>query len=160
MAKEIERKFLVVSEGYREMASERRDMRQAYLSAAPRPTVRVRVCGSRGWITVKGLNHGAERDEWEYEIPASDADDMASSLAGGWAIEKTRWIVPFGGWIWEVDEFHGRLEGLVVAEVEMTSADCRPPLPPFIGREVTGDPRYYNSSLTEGMPATDRDSVL
>lgn len=160
MAKEIERKFLVASAAYREMASESREMRQAYLSAAPRPTVRVRVCGSRGWLTVKGMNHGLEREEWEYEIPASDADRMAASLAGGWAIEKTRWIVPYKGWTWEVDEFHGRLEGLVVAEVEMPSADCRPPLPPFVGREVTGDPRYYNSSLTGGVPPTDIDSAL
>ncbi|MDE5750383.1 MAG: CYTH domain-containing protein [Duncaniella sp.] len=147
MAKEIERKFLVVSPDYRMMATESIPMRQTYLSEAPRPTVRIRVGGAKAWLTVKGLNHGLERDEWEYEIPVADADHMAERLVGGWSIDKTRYIVPYGGWRWEVDEFHGHLEGLVVAEVEISSEDCNPPLPPFVDEEVTGDVRYYNSSL-------------
>lgn len=150
MAKEIERKFLVVSHDYRSMASESIPMRQTYLSEAPAPTVRIRVGGSRAWLTVKGLNHGIERDEWEYEVPVEDADAMAERLVGGWGIDKIRYIVQYGGWRWEVDEFHGHLEGLVIAEVEMPSEDCNPTLPPFVGEEVTGDVRYYNSSLAKG----------
>lgn len=150
MAKEIERKFLVISRDYRAMATESIAMRQTYLSVVPNPTVRIRVGGPKAWLTVKGLNHGVERDEWEFEIPVEDADQMAERLVGGWGIDKTRYIVPYEGWRWEVDEFHGHLEGLTVAEIEMPSADCNPPLPPFIGEEVTGDVRYYNSNLSKG----------
>ncbi len=149
MAKEIERKFLVKDNSYAKMATSSRPVKQAYLSVAPAPTVRIRVSGDRAWLTIKGLNHGLERDEWEYQIPVTDAEEMAATLAGGWAIDKVRHIVEWEGRNWEVDQFKGKLEGLVVAEIEMDSADDKPALPPFIGREITGDPRYYNSSLAE-----------
>ncbi len=156
MAKEIERKFLVADRSYVSMAESHSRLRQSYLSDRPEATVRVRTAGTRAWLTVKGLNHGAVRDEWEWPIPLEDAEEMAARLSGGWAIDKTRYLVPFGGLVWEVDEFHSRLEGLVVAEVELPSADTEIELPPFVGREVTGDPAYYNSTLsmatsTEGL---------
>ncbi len=146
MATEIERKFLVNDRSYRYMATESREIAQAYLSADVDATVRVRRAGDRGFITVKGRSRGASRGEWEYEIPLRDAMEMAA-LKGGWSIEKTRYIVPYAGHTWEVDEFHGRHEGLVVAEVELGSEHEAVELPPFAGREVTGDAAYYNSTL-------------
>lgn len=147
MAKEIERKFLVTDSSYRDMASAERHIVQGYLSRDPRATVRVRIADGRAWLTVKGRNDGAVRDEWEYEIPVSDARDMLGRCAAGRVIEKTRYIVDYGGRSWEVDEFGGELSGLTVAEIELDSADEQPELPPFVGDEVTGDPRYYNSAL-------------
>lgn len=150
MAKEIERKFLVKDNSYAQMATHSRRLRQAYVSDRSEATVRVRVGGEdEAWLTVKGRNSGAVRDEWEFPIPVADAQEMAERLAGGWAIDKTRYIVPFGGYIWEVDEFHGRYDGLVLAEVELESADALVELPPFVGDEVTGCPEYYNSVLAK-----------
>lgn len=146
MAKEIERKFLVTGDSYKSLATSSHTIMQAYLSTTHDATVRLRVIDSRGFITVKGITNGCTRDEWEYGIPADDARAMAV-LPGVKTLEKTRWLVPWEGFTWEVDEFHGRLEGLVIAEVEMPSEDCDPPLPPFVGAEVTGDPAYYNSNL-------------
>lgn len=147
MAKEIERKFIVSDTSFRAMASASYDIRQCYLSDNPDATVRLRVRGRQAFITVKGRNKGAVRDEWEYEIPLSDALEMAERLCGGWAIEKTRHIVEYGGHRWEVDEFRGRHEGLVLAEVELPAADTPVEIPPFVAEEVTSDPRYYNSML-------------
>ena len=96
---------------------------------------------------MKGANDGATRDEWEYPISAADATEMLNRCAVPPVIDKTRYMVDFDGLVWEVDEFHGALAGLVVAEVELPSEDHTVGLPPFIGREVTGDPRYYNSAL-------------
>ncbi|MCM1162690.1 MAG: CYTH domain-containing protein [Muribaculaceae bacterium] len=149
MAKEIERKFLVKDNSYAEMATCVRHIRQTYLSTAPHATVRIRISDDEAWITVKGLNHGVSRDEWEYQIPKSDAEEMAASLAGGWSVDKYRYIVEYEDWKWEIDRYAGPLEGLTVAEVEMPETTANPPLPPFIGKEVTGDVRYYNSSLAE-----------
>lgn len=149
MAKEIERKFLVKDNSFTMLTSEKRHIRQAYLSVRPESTVRIRVCDDRAWITVKGKNSGAVRDEWEYLIPENDAEEMALRLTGGWAIDKTRHIVMYRGFRWEVDVFHGRHEGLIVAEVELADETIEPPLPPFIGKEVTGNPAYYNSVLSK-----------
>lgn len=148
MAKEIERKFLVKDLTFIQAATSSRHIRQTYLSANPDATVRLRIADDSAFITVKGRNSGAVRDEWEYPVPVSDAEEMAERLCGGFSIDKTRYIVDFEGWRWEVDLFHGRHEGLILAEVEMPSADSNPPLPPFLGKEVTGDPRYYNSTLS------------
>lgn len=147
MAKEIERKFLVIDDSYRTMAAESRHIIQAYLSRDPRATVRVRIIESEARLTVKGLNEGAVRDEWEYKIPLDDAREMIERCASGAIIEKTRYIVDFDGYRWEIDEFGGSHSGLVVAEIELSSADSVFALPPFAGEEVTGDPHYYNSSL-------------
>lgn len=151
MAKEIERKFLVTDTSYVRLAQSVRHIRQTYISTNPDATVRLRIADGNAWLTVKGRNSGAVRDEWEYPIPVNDAEEMAERLAGGFAIDKTRYVVDFEGWKWEIDCFHGRHEGLTVAEIEMPSADSNPPLPPFIGKEVTDDPRYYNSTLATGM---------
>lgn len=149
MAKEIERKFLVKDNSFAKMATESRDIRQTYLSDRPEATVRLRVRGEQAFITIKGKNCGAVRDEWEYAIPVADAEDMALRLAGGWSIDKTRHIVPYEGRVWEVDVFHGRHAGLVLAEVELDDADAEIVFPPFIGQEVTGDATYYNSNLAK-----------
>lgn len=147
MAKEIERKFLVTGTAYRVLAVKAREMAQGYICREPDSTVRVRVADGEGFITVKTRNHGATRNEWEYPIPAADARDMLAEACGP-LVEKTRYVVPAGdGLNWEVDEFHGRLEGLVVAEIELPSEDTPFARPEFIGSEVTGDPRYYNSNL-------------
>ena len=147
MAKEIERKYLVTSLDYRDMASRVRHITQAYLCTDPQSTVRVRIIDDRGKLTVKGITRGATRDEWEFDIPADDARDMIAACARSKIIDKDRYIVNFGGHCWEVDEFHGEHEGLVVAEIELGDESERFELPGFIGREVTGDARYYNSSL-------------
>lgn len=146
MAKERERKYMVVSDSYREIASGRRKIRQGYLCRVPERTVRVRIADGHGFLTVKGKNHGDTRLEFEYEVPYSDAEEMLD-LCEGRIVEKTRWLVPFGGLMWEVDEFGGDLLGLVVAEVELPDKISDYPLPPFVGKEVTGNPAYYNSAL-------------
>lgn len=147
MAKEIERKFLVTDSSYEALASKSVRIMQGYLCRRPESTVRVRIAGSNAWLTVKGRNHGIIRDEWEYPIPADDARAMLEKCADGNVIEKTRFFVPFGNRQWEIDRFGGRLEGLTLAEVELPSAECPVELPPFVGEEVSGDPRYYNSNL-------------
>jgi adenylate cyclase len=146
MALEIERKFLVNGEAYKNIATDCVEISQFYLSVDPRRTVRVRVKGDRGYITVKGINHGCVRNEWEYEIPVEEARQMMQLCEAG--LSKRRWIVPYKGLVWEVDEFTGRHEGLVVAEVELPSADTKIEIPSFVGREVTGEAAYYNSTLT------------
>jgi adenylate cyclase len=146
MALEIERKFLVNGDGYKDIAIDCVEISQYYLSLNPERTVRVRIKGERGFLTVKSKNKGCVRNEWEYEVPVEEAREMMQICEAG--LSKRRWIVPFGGLVWEVDEFTGRHQGLVVAEVEMPSADTVVAFPPFVGREVTGDAAYYNSALT------------
>lgn len=146
MAKEIERKFLVLNDVYKTLAIRHHDIRQGYLSRNPQATVRIRILDDKAFITVKGKNVGSVRSEWEYEVPAADATEMLE-LCEGSVIQKTRWIVDFGGHSWEIDEFHGDRTGLTVAEVELDSPDEEVPVPSFVGEEVTGDIRYYNSNL-------------
>jgi adenylate cyclase len=146
MGKEIERKFLVSSDSWAEGAAGT-PIRQGYLSSQPERTVRVRLAGGKATLTIKGLSRGATRDEYEYEIPKSDADLMLDQLCERPILEKTRYRVPFRGLTWEVDVFGGDNEGLVVAEVELGSEDQAVELPPWVGREVTGEPRYSNSNL-------------
>lgn len=146
MAKEIERKFLVDDTSFLPMAIGKHEICQGYLSR--KPTVRVRTLDTRAFITVKSRNLGATRSEWEYEVPLSDAREMMH-LCTEDLIEKTRYLVPYGGRTWEVDVFHGGLEGLIVAEVELPEENADVELPPFAGREVTGNPAFYNSVLSE-----------
>ena len=146
MALEIERKYKVINDDYREKASCVYNIKQGYLSTQKEATIRVRVKDDNAYITVKGVNNGATRNEWEYPIPYDDAIQMLK-LCKGNIIEKERYIVEFEGYTWEVDEFHGTHEGLVVAEIELGAEDETFPLPPFIGDEVTGNPAYFNSSL-------------
>lgn len=145
MAVEIERKFLVVSDSYRDSSTHKCIIKQGYLSRRPESTVRVRIKDNRGFITVKGITVGAARKEWEYPIPVAEALEMLS-LCEGAIISKTRYLVPFGGLTWEVDEFDSPRR-LTIAEVELGTEDEGFALPPFVGEEVTGNPAYYNSNL-------------
>lgn len=147
MAKEIERKFLVNDFSYRNMAVEVKEISQGYVSLRREGVVRVRISGEKAFLTVKGINNGVSRDEWEYQIPVSDAQEMMDRVTEGVVLKKKRYIVPFENHIWEVDEYCGALKGLVIAEAELSNPDEPVALPPFIGEEVTGNPRYYNSSL-------------
>lgn len=148
MAKEIERKFLVRDASWRAGAAGVA-YRQGYLALEPRCTVRVRTGGGRAWLTVKGRAVGITRDEYEYEIPAAEADDMLGALCAGAVIEKTRYRVTHAGLTWEVDEFHGANAGLVVAEVELDDEEARVEVPPWAGAEVTHDRRYTNAALAQ-----------
>ena len=147
--KEIERKFLVEGEKNIELIRTGRPERitQWYLNRDKNRVVRIRIKDDKAYITIKGRNKGITRDEFEYEIPYSDAVAM-QSLAEGRIISKTRWIIEYCGHVWEVDEFHGDLKGLILAEIELESEEDVFELPPFIGREVSHDPRYFNSNLT------------
>lgn len=151
MAKEIERKFLVTDSSYRSMARNSYEIRQAYISRLKEATVRVRVKADKAFLTVKGPNRGAVRDEWEYPVPVDDAVEMMENLTSGHSIHKIRHEVDYCGLTWEIDEFLDRLSGLVVAEVELPDADVPVDLPPFIGREVTSNPAYYNSNLSTAV---------
>lgn len=145
MPHEIERKFLVASNAWRGQA-EGVTYRQGYLSRRPGRTVRVRTAGAEAFLTIKGANQGNIRLEFEYAIPLSEAEEMLA-LCEGPLIEKTRFKIPHAGHLWEVDEFHGDNQGLIIAEVELSAEDEEVEMPEWIGAEVSGDPRYYNSNL-------------
>lgn len=146
MGIEIERKFLLAGDDWRSLGQPVL-LRQGYLSSHPERVVRVRVEGERATMTVKGRSFGASRGEWEYEIPLADANELLDRLCEQPVIEKYRRRIPFAGLVWEVDEFLGANQGLAFAEVELASEDQQFDRPPWIGDEVTHDPRYYNSSL-------------
>lgn len=146
MALEIERKFLVINDDYLLMASKSVNIKQGYLSTRKESTVRIRVKNNQAYITIKGINTGATRCEWEYSIPYDDAIEMMA-LSQGVVIDKIRYIVEYEGFIWEIDEFKGAHDGLVVAEIELKDENETFPIPPFIGEEVTGNVAYYNSTL-------------
>lgn len=143
---EIERKFLVRGTSWRQGASGRR-LRQGYLTLDKERTVRVRVSGEQAWLTIKGVTRGISRVEFEYRIPAADARVLLETLCLQPLIDKTRYVVPCGSHRWEIDVFHGANTGLVVAEVELVSEAEHFDRPPWLGDEVSGDPRYTNSSL-------------
>jgi len=149
MATEIEHKYLVTSDEFKQQACSCSEITQGFLSRDPERTVRVRIRDDKGYITIKGKGTGAAHPEFEYEIPLDDARQMLP-LCQPPIIEKTRHIVMHEGNRWEVDEFHGQLQGLVLAELEVPNEDYTFPLPPFVGQEVTGDRRYYNSQLAVG----------
>ena len=146
MAHEIERKFLITGEAWRELAKGTA-YRQGYLSTVKERTVRVRTIDDKGFLTIKGITVGATRAEYEYEIPAGDANEMLDDLCEQPIIEKKRYKVPLDGFIWEIDEFGGVNEGLIVAEIELESEDQEFNKPDWIGDEVSGDPRYFNSNF-------------
>ena len=148
MGKEIERKFLVNGNDYRSQGTAVH-LRQGFLSTARERVVRIRIAGSKAFLTVKGISTGATRAEFEYGIPLEDARFMLDNLCEKPIIDKHRFTIPFRGFTWEVDEFHGENEGLVVAEIELPSEDAVFEKPDWIGEEVTHDPRYYNSNLVK-----------
>jgi adenylate cyclase len=148
MAQEIERKFLVTSEAFKMEASKKTRITQGYLSSVPERTVRVRIKGESGYITIKGIgsDSGASRYEWEKEIPVSEVDELLKICEPG-VIDKTRFEVKVGHHTFEVDEFYGENQGLTVAEVELSAEDEKFDKPAWLGAEVTGDVRYFNSML-------------
>ena len=147
MAQEIERKFLVKGD-FKSEAFKATRITQGYLCSVPERTVRVRLKGDKGFITIKGIGNesGASRFEWEKEIPVAEVQDLLKLCEPG-IIDKTRYLVKAGEFTFEVDEFYGENEGLTVAEVELPDENALFERPEWLGEEVTGDKRYYNSML-------------
>lgn len=146
MAKEIEKKFLVKSFEWKKQATGVA-YRQGYLSTVKERTVRARTVGDKGYLTIKGLTVGVTRSEFEYEIPVADANALLNDLCERPLIEKNRYKVAHAGLTWEIDEFFGENKGLVVAEVELHDEHQKIELPAWVGKEVSGDPRYFNANL-------------
>lgn len=148
MAQEIEKKFLVKSNEFKNDASKVTRITQGYLSSIPERTVRVRIKGDKGFITIKGIGNasGASRYEWEKEIPVSEVEELLTICEPG-VIDKTRYEVKTGSHTFEVDEFYGENKGLTVAEIELSSEEDSFKKPVWVGDEVTGDAKYYNSML-------------
>lgn len=147
MGQEIERKFLVKGD-FKKFATVQIKIIQGFLSSVRERTVRVRIKGDKGYLTIKGeaSDSGVSRFEWEKEIPLQEAEELLALCEPG-LIDKTRYLVPAGDFIYEVDEFYGDNEGLIIAEIELISESDVYPKPDWLGEEVTGDLRYYNSML-------------
>lgn len=161
MGIEIERKFLVLGEDWREGVIRSSAMRQGYLSTSAKATVRIRLVDEdRAFLTLKGPTAGFSRAEFEYEVPLADGQQPLE-MARPHVVEKRRHIVPFAGLDWEVDVFEGAHAGLVMAEVELRSGDQAINLPDWAGREVSLDDRYANASLSRnpGVPPVDPDAA-
>lgn len=150
MAVEIEKKFLVDHDKWKTFKDQQslvgEPFRQGYLSEGD-ATVRARIKGQKGVLTIKGKTKGLTRLEFEYEVPRADAEQMLDELCAKPLIEKHRYLVEQGEFTWEVDEFHGDNDGLIVAEIELPSEDTQHALPDWITQEVSGDSRYYNVNL-------------
>lgn len=148
MSQEIEKKFLVISEDFKKEALKKTRITQGYLSSVPERTVRVRIKGDKGYITIKGIGNasGASRYEWEKEVPISEIDELLKICEPG-VIDKTRYEIKSGIHTFEVDEFYGENQGLIVAEVELSNEKEDILKPNWLGSEVTGDTKYYNSML-------------
>jgi len=146
---EIERKFLVKSNDFKEKAFTQNKIAQGYLSSIPERTVRVRIKGEKAFLTIKGIGQqgGMSRFEWENQIPVDEAIELLALCEKG-KIEKTRYEIKFGNHIYEVDEFYGENEGLTMAEIELQSEDESFEKPDWLGEEVTNDERYYNAYLS------------
>ena len=152
MPKEIEHKYLDINNSFKEYATKSIAIYQGYLSKDKERTVRVRTANDLAFITVKGKNIGDTRLEFEYPIPFDEASTLLKQLCITPIIEKTRYIVEYNGNTWEIDEFKGALEGLILAEIEIPSSEYKYDIPPFIGKNVTNDVRYYNSNLIDKIP--------
>lgn len=146
MAKEIERKFLIDLDKVGPLENGAA-IKQGYVPTRTKTAVRVRIKEHQAFLTLKGANKGATRSEFEYEVPLADAEAMLAELCEGPIIDKTRYLVKHAQHLWEVDVFYGDNLGLVVAEVEVGGEDERVELPEWVTHEVTGDVKYYNSSL-------------
>jgi len=152
MATEVERKFLVTGTGWQQQSTNSYAIRQAYLAFTDAATIRVRIIdGMNARLTIKSANPGAVRSEFEYPVPVRDAEELFR-LRTGLIIEKRRYVVPAGSLQWEVDVFEGVHQGLVIAEIELPRIDTTFDRPEWLGAEVTGDARYYNSLLAAGDP--------
>ncbi len=148
MGFEIERKFLVLDDGWKTVANQSASIRQGYLSLDKERNVRIRTKGEKGFLTIKGKTEGVSRLEYEYEIPLNEAISMLS-ICHQPLIEKTRYELLHEGFVWELDVFFGDNEGLVVAEIELEHEDVSFPKPDWLGKEVSYDPRYFNSYLAQ-----------
>lgn len=155
MSTEIERKFLLQDDGWRDQVSDSIRMAQGYFAdvaaleqGLARASVRVRVAGQKAWLNIKSAELGIERREFEYPLPRPDAEVMLRDLCHG-QVEKVRHLVPVEGHVFEIDEFLGDNAGLVVAELELSTAHAPFPHPPWLGREVSHMPRYYNVNLID-----------
>jgi CYTH domain-containing protein len=147
MALEIEHKYLIRKDlWYAVHKPEGINIRQGYLLSDPGKTIRIRISGGNAFLTIKGATHNASRAEYEYPIPADDAENLLQ-LCTVPIIEKFRYRIEYAGKMWEVDEFFGENEGLIIAEIELSFPDQTYDKPGWIGEEVTSDPRYYNSYL-------------
>jgi adenylate cyclase len=144
---EIERKFLVTSDGWRREVQRRARFRQGYLANNEHCSIRVRLAGDEAWLNIKGATLAVRRQEYEYGVPVEEANEMLDTLAQKPIIEKTRHYVDHAGHLWEVDEFEGDNASLVVAEIELRDTDEAFEKPDWIGKEVSDDPRYYNVNL-------------
>ncbi|GAB6141345.1 CYTH domain-containing protein [Methylosoma difficile] len=147
MAIEVEHKFLLANDAWREHVSQSVRYRQGYLSALPTTSIRVRTSQDQAWLNIKSAVIGTQRHEYEYEIPLQDADEMISNLCQRPLIEKIRHFVEHGGHLWEIDEFEGDNAGLIVAEIELSEEGEVFQRPEWLGQEVTEDLRYYNNNL-------------
>lgn len=147
MATEIERKFLVVDDSWRQAVVRSARYRQGYLAGGKSSSIRIRTTDGGAWLNIKGATLGVRRREYEYPIPPADAAEMLAELCEGALIEKTRYFVEYEGKVWEVDVFEGDNEGLVVAEVELGSETETFARPSWVGAEVSNDTRYYNVCL-------------
>lgn len=161
MGIEIERKFLVRNDSWRKLAPAGGiPIRQGYLTATQSSTVRVRRIGDAAVITIKGKVTGLSRAEFEYPVPVADAEQMLTQLCRKPIIDKIRYRIPFEGMTWEVDDFFGENAGLIIAEIELKNETQKFERPAWLGQEVTGASRYYNSSLIRlpfsKWPAGDR----
>jgi adenylate cyclase len=149
MGVEIERKFRLINDSWRDRVRQKTLLRQGYIANTRRASVRVRLAGEAGWLSVKSMTPGLSRAEYEAAIPAVEANEMLDRLCEGPLIEKWRHIVVYQGSEWEIDEFLGDNAGLVIAELELESEDEVFARPPWLGVEVTHDERYYNFRLSE-----------
>lgn len=149
MGIEIERKFLVKDDSWRGGVESETHIMQGYLSDNPDATVRVRVKGGKGYLTIKGRGTGLVRPEYEYEIPVADAEPMLRELSVSAVVDKVRYRVRCGAHVWDLDVFSGDNAGLVMAEVELGAEDDAFDVPPWVGLEVTDDSRYYNANLAQ-----------
>ena len=143
---EIERKFLVTDLSWKSGASSY-TCKQGYIHSEPGKTIRVRRTDNTAYLTIKSIRNSLARNDVEYEIRAQDAELLLDQLCAKPLIEKTRHLVEFEGFTWEVDEFYGENTGLIIAEIELQDESQSFPRPPWLGTEVTGDPRYYNAAL-------------
>lgn len=148
MGLEIEKKFLIKNDNWKQFVSEEKEITQGYLNANPNRTVRVRIAGKRGFLTIKSKSKGSVRSEFEYEIPIEDATELIE-LCEKPILSKTRFIVKFENHTWEIDVFEKENKGLVVAEIELSKEDEFFLTPDWIGKEVTEETKYYNSQLIE-----------
>jgi adenylate cyclase len=147
MGLEIERKFLVINDGWRPFVESESRLKQGYLTALPALSIRVRIAGEQAWLTIKGGMQGISRSEYEYSIPLQDAREMLDHLVTDAVIDKTRYKVRCGDHLWDLDLFHGDNSGLAVAEIELQSESESFQMPDWAGQEVSRDARYLNANL-------------